>query len=178
MVAVLTVAGLVFGVVSLTKLPVELLPEITYPSLTIQTELPDAAPEEVEQLVTRPVEQVVGVVSGLKRYTSLSRAGSSEITLEFGWKSDMDLVSLDVREKLDLVDFPPEALSPIVYRFDPSLHPVLRIALVGELGTRDLRRLAEEVLKKKLETVEMASFPEGTFPPGLPFVPFARGQPP
>ena len=65
-VGMLTVAGIVFGLVSATKLPVELLPDISYPSLTVQTELPDAAPEEVEQLVTRPVEQVVGVVGGLK----------------------------------------------------------------------------------------------------------------
>lgn len=153
-VGMLTVAGIVFGLVSATKLPVELLPDISYPSLTVQTELPDAAPEEVEQLVTRPIEQVIGVVGGLKRYTSVSRAGVSEITLEFGWNTEMDLASLDVREKLDLVEFPPDALSPVVYRFDPSLDPIQRVALTGDLPVRDLRKVGEDVLKKKLEVVD------------------------
>ena len=153
-VGMLTLASIVFGIVSFTKLPVELLPEITYPSLTILTELADAAPEEVEQLITRPVEQVVGVVGGLKRCTSVSRAGVSEITLEFGWKTEMDIASLDVREKLDLVRLPQDALPPVVYRFDPSLDPIQRVAVTGELPIRDLRQLAEDVVKKNLETVE------------------------
>ena len=139
-VGMLTLATVVFGLVSLTKLPIELLPDINYPSLTVQTELPDAAPEEVEQLITRPIEQVVGVVSGLKRYHSISRAGVSEVTLEFAWNSEMGVASLDVREKLDLVQFPDDARSPIVYRFDPSLDPILKVSLGGSLSIRDLRR--------------------------------------
>lgn len=149
----ITLAGVVFGVLGFTKLPVELLPDISYPSLTIQTELEDAAPEEIEQLVTWPIEQVVGVVSGLKRYHSVSRPGVSEVTLEFGWNSDMDAASLDVREKLDLVDLPDDALSPVVYRFDPSLDPMMRLALTGSMEVRDLRKLAEDVVKKQLETM-------------------------
>ena len=153
-VGMLTLAGVIFGAIGLGKLPVELLPDITYPSLTVQTELPDASPGEVEQLVTTPIEQVVGVVSGLQRYHSSSRPGVSEITLEFAWGTDMASVSLDVREKLDLVELPDDALSPIVYRFEPSLDPVVRVALRGNGGTRVLRRLADDVVKKKLETVE------------------------
>ncbi len=152
-VAMVTLAAVVFGVVSFSKLPLELLPDISYPTLTVQTELPDAAPQEVEQLVTRPVEQVVGVVQGLRRYHSTSRAGVSEVTLEFGWDTDMSRASLDVREKLDLVDLPDDARSPVVYRFDPSLDPMLRISLEGAFETKELRRLAETIVKQRLETL-------------------------
>lgn len=152
-VGMVTLAGVVFGVLGFTKLPIELLPDINYPSLTVQTELPDAAPEEVEQLVTWPIEQVVGVVGGLERYHSESRPGVSEVTLEFSWNTDMDAASLDVREKLDLVDLPDDALSPVVYRFDPSLDPMMRLALTGPIPVRDLRKLAENVVRKQLETV-------------------------
>ncbi len=153
-VGMLTLAAVVFGAVSLAKLPIELLPNISYPTLTIQTELPDAAPEEVEQLVTDEIEPVVGVVGGLKRYRSVSRSGSSEVTLEFSWTTDMALAALDVREKLDLVELPPSARSPIVFRFDPSLDPVLRIALKSDIPIRDLRRIAEDIVKQRLETLE------------------------
>ncbi len=151
-VGMLTLAAVVFGLVSFSKLPIELLPEIAYPSLTVQTELPDAAPEEVEQLVTDRIEPVVGVVSGLERYHSVSRAGVSEITLEFGWDTDMGVASLDVREKLDLVELPDDARSPVVFRFDPSLDPVLRVALLADVPIRELRQLAEGFVKQRLET--------------------------
>lgn len=150
----LTLAAVVFGWVSFGKLPIELLPDISYPSLTIQTELPDAAPEEVEQLVTDRIEERVAVVGGMKRYHSVSRAGSSEITLEFGWNVDMTAAALDVREKLDLVELPDQARLPIVFRFDPSLDPILRLALTGDLPVADLRRLAEDVVKQRLEVLD------------------------
>ena len=149
-----TLAAVVFGIVSFSKLPLELLPDISYPTLTVQTELPDAAPQEVEQLVTRPVEQVVGVVQGLRRFHSSSRAGVSEVVLEFSWDTDMSRASLDVREKLDLVELPDDARSPVVYRFDPSLDPMLRLALEGPRSTQELRRLAETVVEQRLETLE------------------------
>src|SRR5262245_6109601 len=92
----------VFGVVALSRLAVELLPDMSYPTLTIRTDLPDAAPEDVEQFVTRPIEEGVGVVPGLTRLRSASRAGQSEVTLEFATGTRMDLAALSVREKLDL----------------------------------------------------------------------------
>jgi len=149
-----TLAAVVFGIVSFSKLPIELLPDVSLPTLTVQTELPDAAPQEVEQLVTRPVEQVVGVVQGLRRFHSTSRAGVSEVVLEFSWDTDMSRASLDVREKLDLVELPDDARSPVVYRFDPSLDPMLRLALEGPFPTQELRRLAETVVEQRLETLE------------------------
>jgi HAE1 family hydrophobic/amphiphilic exporter-1 len=96
-----------FGVVGYQRLPLELFPDISYPSITIQTDFPDTAPQEVENLVTRPVEEAVGVLRGLKSIHSVSRPSVSEVTLEFDWDSDMDLLSMEVREKLDRLVLPP-----------------------------------------------------------------------
>src|SRR5262249_9026131 len=83
-----------FGLVAASRLSVDLLPDISYPSLTVRTDLPDAAPGDVEQFVTRPVEEGVGVVPGLLRLHSISRPGQSEVTLEFGSNTRMDLAAL------------------------------------------------------------------------------------
>jgi HAE1 family hydrophobic/amphiphilic exporter-1 len=148
----LTVAAILFGLVSLERLPVQLLPEISYPTLTIQTEYPDSAPNEVETLLTRPLEEGVGTVPGLRRLTSVSRAGVSEITLEFGWDTDMDFAALDVREKIDLVSLPDEARAPVLLRYDPALDPVVRLGVYGVDNQVLLRYLAEQVIKKELES--------------------------
>ncbi len=149
MVALAVVA---FGAVSLSRLSVDLLPDISYPSLTIRTEFPDTAPGEVENLVTRPIEEAVGVMRGLQEIHSVTRSGSSEITLQFEWDSDMDDLSLEVREKLDRVTRPEEADTPIVLRYDPSLDPIMRLALTGSDDLALLRRVAEKDVKEALET--------------------------
>jgi HAE1 family hydrophobic/amphiphilic exporter-1 len=142
-----------FGVVGYQRLPLDLLPDISYPSLTVQTDFPDTAPAEVENLVTRPVEEAVGVLRGLRTVHSVSRPGVSEVTLEFDWGADMDLLLLDVREKLDRLILPEEADDPVVLRFDPSLDPVIRIALGGTGDLVESRRLADRRLKQAFESL-------------------------
>ena len=147
-------AVIAFGFVGYSRLSVELFPDISYPSITVQTDLPDSAPQEVENLISRRIEEAVGVLSGLKSVHSVSRAGTSEVLLEFEWGSDMDLMSMEVREKVDRLHLPREAESPIVLRFDPSLDPILRLALSGPGDLRALRYLAERRIKQDLETIE------------------------
>ena len=151
-VTMITLAAVLFGMVSLGRLPVQLLPDISYPSLTLQTEYPDSAPHEVETLITRPIEEAVGVVPGLHRLSSVSRAGLSEITLEFGWDTDMDFAALDVREKIDLITMPQDSKAPVLLRYDPTLDPVIRLGLHGVDNQILLRYLAEQVVKKELES--------------------------
>jgi HAE1 family hydrophobic/amphiphilic exporter-1 len=146
-----TLGVVIFGLVAASRLEVDLLPDISYPSLTVRTDLPDAAPGDVEQFVTRPVEEGVGVVPGLVRLHSVSRPGQSEVTLEFATGTRMDLASLAVREKLDLVGLPREAKRPAVLRFDPSLDPILRLRLSGGGNLQRLRRIAERTVKADLE---------------------------
>lgn len=148
-----TAAVAVFGFLSLERFPVELLPDVSYPALTVQTEYPDASPESVEQLVTRPLEEAVGVIPGIRDLRSTSRAGISEVVLEFEWGQAMDFAALDVREKLGLVQLPLEAEQPRVLRFDPSLDPILRLALTGDRPLDELRQLAERWIKPRFEAV-------------------------
>ncbi len=152
---IFALAAVVFGGVAFRDLAVDLLPDITYPSLTVQTGYEGAAPVEMETLITRPVEDAVGVVNGVNRVISSSRADISEVTLEFSWGTNMDFASLDVRERLDQVRLPIAADRPVLLRYDPSLDPILRMGLSG--GGDDLialRLLAEEDLKRKLERLE------------------------
>ncbi len=157
-----TVAIMLFGMVSLTRLKVNLLPELSYPTLTIRTELTGAAPLEVENLISKPIEEAVGVVKNVRQVRSVSRTGQSDVILEFIWGTDMDLAAVDVREKLGIRQLPLEAGRPIILRFDPGNEPIMRLALVesadgaDDLETRlkRLRRYAEERLKTRLEAVE------------------------
>lgn len=153
-VSMFTVAACVFGLVSLSRLPVNLLPEISYPTLTVETRMPGAAPIEVETLVTRPIEEAASVTPGLRRVTSRSRAGVAEVTLEFVWGTNMDFAGLDVREKVDSVVLPEDAERPRVLRFDPSSDAVLRLGVSGDLSLSELREWTEEDLKKDLDSVE------------------------
>ncbi|MCP4663601.1 MAG: efflux RND transporter permease subunit [bacterium] len=151
---IFSVAAVVFGVVAFGELPVDLLPDITYPSLTVRTEYEGTAPAEVETLMTRPLEDAVGVINNVVRVTSSSRADTSEVTLEFAWGTDMDFAALDVRERLDVVRLPVAADKPVLLRYDPSLDPILRIGLYGDDDLVRLRLLAEEEVKRSLERIE------------------------
>ena len=156
-VAMFVVAVMLFGLVSQGRMALNLLPDISYPSLTIQTDYEDAAPEEIEALITRPIEESVGVVPGLRRLSSISRSGQSEVVLEFRWDTNMDFAALDVREKLDVVTFPRDVENPVLLRFDPSNDPILRLQLYGEMSLSRLRYLAERELKRSLESTDGVS---------------------
>jgi HAE1 family hydrophobic/amphiphilic exporter-1 len=158
-----TVAIALFGFVSLARLNLNLLPDLSYPTLTIRTELPGAAPLELETLVTRPVEEAVSIIRNVRQVRSVSRSGQSDVTLEFVWGTDMDLAGIDVREKLDVLQLPLEAKRPLLLRFDPSSEPVMRLAFLDKAeGARvetvdrlkSLRRFADDRLKPDLEAVE------------------------
>ncbi len=155
------VAAVVFGYFSYGRLPVTLMPEMSYPTITVRTEYPGAAPEEVENDISRPVEEALGVVGGLRRASSISRAGVSDVVLEFTWDTPMSQAIQDSLEKLDLILLPEEAERPLILRFDPSLDPVLELSLAGggdrfagEQGLRRLRRLADLQIKRALEPIK------------------------
>lgn len=151
---IFAVAAVIFGAVAFSNLAVNLLPDITYPSLTISTTYEGTAPIEIESLLTRPIENAVGVVNNVVRVTSSSRADVSEVTLEFAWDTDMDFASLDVRDRLDRVRLPLDAEAPILLRFDPSLDPIMRVGVHGSDDLAQLRFMAEEDLKRALERID------------------------
>lgn len=163
-IAMLMVAIVLFGMVSLSRLKLNLLPDISYPTLTVRTELTGAAPAEIENLLTKPIEESVGVVRNVRVVRSVSRSGQSDVTIEFLWGTDMDIAGVDVREKLDVLQLPLEASRPLLLRFDPSSEPIMRIGLLqkqeesGGLASEEdlkaLRRLAEDRVKTDLEAQE------------------------
>ncbi|RTE87370.1 MULTISPECIES: efflux RND transporter permease subunit [Gammaproteobacteria] len=153
-VVMFTLAITLFGMVALNRLPVTLLPELSYPSLTVRTEYPGAAPAEIEQLINRPIEESLGTVRGIRTITSFARAGQSDILLEFAWGTNMDMAAIEVREKLDMVQVPLDIQKPILLRFDPNLEPILRFALSGDEDLQSLRRYADEELKRSFETID------------------------
>lgn len=154
--------------VAQSRLKMNLLPDLSYPTLTIRTEYSGAAPSEIENLITKPIEEVVGVVKNVERVRSVSRSGQSDVTLEFAWGTEMNYASLEVREKLDALAIPLEAKRPLILRFDPSLDPVMRFSMARKAlpdslkqgkaerdpveDLKQLRRFADEQLKKQLES--------------------------
>lgn len=144
----------VFGWISYAQLPLNLMPDISYPSLTVRTEYTGTAPEEIETTISRPVEQALGVVSNLVSISSISKAGQSDVKLEFTWNTDMNQATSDVREKLDQVFLPDDAKRPLILRYDPSLDPIIRLGLSGGPSLFFTRYLAEEDIKRRLETIE------------------------
>lgn len=158
-VAMVTITFLLFGLIALGNLKVNLLPDLSYPTLTVRTEYTGAAPTEIETLITEPVEEAVGVVKGLRKLKSVSRTGQSDVVLEFAWGTDMDQAGLEVRDKMESLQLPLEAKPPVLLRFNPSTEPIIRLALSSNADGDELRQLsllrryAEEDLKKKIEPV-------------------------
>ena len=156
-------AVMVFGGFSIRLLPLNLMPDISYPKLTVRTEYAGAAPGEVENNVSRPLEEVLGVVTGLTRIESVSRAGYSDVILEFGWSTDMDEANQDVLEILDAVqpNLPDGVEQPLILRYDPTLDPVMTLSLHGEgeryrgtTGLKLLRRIADRDVRRLLEPLD------------------------
>ncbi|MFT5704271.1 MAG: HAE1 family hydrophobic/amphiphilic exporter-1 [Shewanella sp.] len=150
-------AIILFGMVGFSRLAVKLLPDLSYPTITIRTQYVGAAPVEVEQLVSKPIEESAGIVKGLRKISSISRSGMSDVVLEFEWGTDMDMASLDVREKLDTIELPLDVKKPLLLRFNPNLDPIVRLALsVPDASDSDLKQMrtyAEEELKRQLESL-------------------------
>mgnify|MGYP001319105541 FL=1 len=160
----MTLTLVLFGLISLGSLKVNLLPDLSYPTLTVRTDYTGAAPSEIETLISQPAEEALGVVKGLRKLKSISRTGQSDVVLEFAWGTNMDQASLDVRDKMEALQFPLEAKPPVLLRFNPSTQPIMRLALSPKKDggsdadnirqLMELRRFADDDLKRKLEPVE------------------------
>ena len=153
-VTMLFVAIAVFGGISYGRLALNLLPEISYPTLTIRTNYEGAAPAEVENLITETVENAVSVANNVIRVSSVSKPEVSDVILEFSWKTNMDFAALDVREKLDVLRLPLDAGKPILLRYDPSTDPIMRVSVSGSSDLAGIRYLCEEFVKSDLESID------------------------
>ncbi|MEX0837426.1 MAG: efflux RND transporter permease subunit [Gemmatimonadota bacterium] len=152
----LFLAIVLLGGISYARLPIDLLPDVSYPRLVVYTLYPEVAPAEVERLVTEPVEASAAAVPGVERVTSTSRYGVSLVTLRFAWGTDMDFAMLNVRERMDNVRaaLPQSATRPVILRVDPESEPVMTLSVVGGADLWATKEFAETVFRRRLEQLD------------------------
>ncbi|MEC8192096.1 MAG: efflux RND transporter permease subunit [Myxococcota bacterium] len=156
----IAIAAAVFGLVSYERLPLNLMPDLSYPTITVRTEIAGYAPEEVEAQVSRRIEEALATTPGLVELESRSRAGMSDVILEFAWGTDMNKSSQSIREQLQTTFLPDDAERPLILRFDPNLDPIMRVALSGtdsaspQNQLQAMRTTAERQIKRRLEAMD------------------------
>jgi HAE1 family hydrophobic/amphiphilic exporter-1 len=149
-------ALVIFGSISLLRLPIDILPDITYPSITVYTEYEGAGPQEVESLITEIIEKNVSTIENVKDIRSTSGEDSSNVTIDFNWGTNLDEAANEIREKLDRVRrfLPEDADDPFLYKYDPSNRPIIFFSLRGPIHPSRLRDLADDRIKYDIEQVE------------------------
>ncbi len=155
-VTVISLVAAVLGTIAVLQMPVDLLPSVEYPRITIETRYPSSSPYEVERLVTDPLEDALAGVRGLRSYTSRSYGDMSRITLEFDWGANMDYTRLEVREKLDVASWslPDAAERPTIVDYDPSSRPFMEVLLTMDGGWTDITDFSRRVIATRIEQVD------------------------
>lgn len=145
-----------FGLFGLSNLRLNLYPDVSFPTITIYTTYEGVAPEDMETLITRPIEEAVGSISGVRRVRSLSSQGASVVKLNFNWGTDLYLAESDVRKELDFVRrrIPDDAEQPIVFSYDPNQEPIVILTLTSSVRSpRELRTISKQQLEQRLERI-------------------------
>ena len=149
-----------FGLYTITDLAIDLYPEVSPPVLLVFTNYSGAGPEEIEKLITRPLEGALSNVANIEKITSISSEGSSQITIRFVYGTNMDEASNDVRDKLEMVkgNLPETATTPQIFKFDPSMIPILFLIVKGNRSPEELKQIAEKYVEPRLEQIEGVAF--------------------
>ncbi|MBK5100049.1 MAG: efflux RND transporter permease subunit, partial [Desulfobacteraceae bacterium] len=144
---------MILGGISLSRLPIDLMPDITYPTLSITTVYENASPEEIEELVTRPVEEAVSAVPGVEEVTSVSAEGVSQVRTTFAWGTNLDAAASDIRDRLDRVAprLPDDAERPTLRKYDLASFPVLILGASSNLDPIQMRRIIDDQIKYRIE---------------------------
>ena len=147
---------ILLGGISLTRLPVDLMPDTQLPTITVRVNYSGVGPLEMEELVTRPIEQAVSAVAGLERVDSTSSEGNANVRLNFAWGTDLSEAADEVRTRLDRVRgrMPEDADPPTVFKFDSNSMPIMGIGVEGDFDPVTLRELAQNDLSPRLERVD------------------------
>ena len=154
-VVMLTLIVVIIGFVSLRRLPIDLMPEITFPTLSIMTSYDNTGPEEIEQIITRPIEEAMSAVPGVEEVFTVSSEGSSSVRVMFSWGTDLNAAIDDVRERLDRIipRLPEEVERPVLRKFDPAMFPILVLGALSNLDPIQTRRILDEQISYRLERV-------------------------
>ena len=145
-----------FGILSLFELGLDMLPALEYPFISVVTTYPGVAPQEIEDLLSRPIEEVAGTVKGVKRVLSESREGVSVVMIEFEWGTNLDFAAQDVRDKISFLSdmIPDDADEPLVVKFNTTDMPVFFYVMTGMTDTSELRKYVSDNIKPRLERLE------------------------
>jgi HAE1 family hydrophobic/amphiphilic exporter-1 len=143
------------GAISLTRLPVDLMPEFALPTISVSVNYSGVGPLEIEQLITRPLEQAVSAVAGLAQVTSSSQEGRSQVRLNFGWGTDMSEALDEVRTRVDRVRgrMPQNAEAVQIFKADSTAQAIINLAVEGDFDPVTLREIAQNELSTRLERV-------------------------
>ncbi|KAB7707867.1 MMPL family transporter [Bacillus aerolatus] len=144
---------IILGVVSLLKIPLKLIPDINPPIAVVVTSYEGASPIEIVEKVTKPLEESLSTLPGIKNITSTTREGSNLIFMEFSWSTKIDDIQADVLQRIDQTPIPDEANKPQFLKFDPSQFPIIQLSLQSTSNEKELQKLASK-LEKDLTTVE------------------------
>src|SRR5918998_1864237 len=150
------VALIVLGVVSYQRLAIDEYPDVTYPVVVVQTTYPGASPEVMEREVSRPIEEALNTVQGLKEVTSTSFEGSSFVRAQFNLGVNIMEAQQDVQAKVARIrrSLPRDIEDPVILRFDPNERPIMSVAIQsGERSLRELTSLADEVIAARFESI-------------------------
>ena len=145
-----------FGLFSFARLKIDLYPKMNFPVIAVITQYTGVGPFDIENIISRPIEETVASVENVEKVTSTSMQGLSFVMLEFGWGTDMNQAEIDVRNNLEYIrDVLPDDISaPMVFAFDPSQQPILFLAVQSELhGQAELRRISEKDIEPRLERI-------------------------
>lgn len=147
---------IILGAVALSRLPVDLMPDVTSPTISISTSYSKASPLSMEELVTRLIEEAVAAVPGVQEISSQSSEGSSNVQVNFAWGTDLDAASNDIRDRLDRIisRLPDGASRPSLRKFDMAAAPVIMIGVTSDLDPIAVRRLIEDQVSYRLERVD------------------------
>lgn len=146
---------LVFGLIASRMLPLEKFPGIDIPEIYVHVPYPNATPSETERLITRPVEEALATVTGIKKMRSFSKEDGADISLEFNWEEDINTKSIEVRERLDNMRhlLPRDVERVMVYQFNTSDMPIFQLRISSERDLAMAYDLLERVIKRPLERV-------------------------
>jgi HAE1 family hydrophobic/amphiphilic exporter-1 len=146
---------ILLGTISLINLPIDLMPDISYPTLSISCTYENAGPEEIEELITRPIEQAMSAVPGVEEVTSVSVEGQGTVRVTFSWGTDLDAAASDIRDRLDRVTqrLPEEADRPSLRKFDLASFPILILGASSKLDPIETRQIIEDEVQYRLERV-------------------------
>lgn len=147
---------ILLGLIAFSNLAIDLFPDISLPVITVETDYSGASPQDIEISITRPIEKRVSRIQNIRYVSSRSREGTSRVTIEFYWGTDLDVASNDIQQSINQIldRLPDDAKQPVIRKFDPSQISVISLSVTGPMDEYRLRQLAEDFVAPRLESLK------------------------